>query len=164
MTALGHTAYIGIGSNLGDRLQYLRRAAGAFDVEAQIVRTAPIFETDPVELLEQPAFFNTVLEVRTDLRPLELLAALHEIEHGLGRERLIRFGPRTVDMDILLYDDEYVCFQSLQIPHPRMWQRAFVLVPLAHLVPDRRGPGGRTVADLAAEFHGRGVRHVGCLW
>lgn len=164
MTAVRHTAYIGIGSNLGDRLQYLRQAAVALESDARILRTAPVFETDPVELLDQPAFFNTVLEVQTNLRPLELLAVLHEIEHALGRERVVRFGPRTVDLDILLYDDEYVCFQSLQIPHPRMWQRAFVLVPLAHLVPDRRGPGGRALADLAAEFHGRGVRHVGCLW
>lgn len=131
---------------------------------APVVRSAPVYETDAVELVTQPPFLNTVLEVRTRLRPLALLQAVHEVENALGRERVIRFGPRTADLDILLYDDEYVCFQSLQIPHPRMWQRAFVLVPLADLIPEQRGLSGRTVRELASEFHGRGVRHVGCLW
>lgn len=160
-----HTTYIALGSNLGNRLHYLQAAATALAVTAGIsMRTAEVYESDPVERTDQPDFLNTVVELTTYLKPLDLLATLQSIERNLGRERVVRFGPRTIDLDILLFDDEYICFQSLQVPHPRMWQRSFALVPLADLDPNRRGLGGRTIRDLAAEVHGGGIRHVGCLW
>lgn len=159
-----HRAYVGIGSNLGDRLGYLRQAVAQLADCAVSLRVADVYESDPVDYLDQPDFLNTVAEVGTQLSPLPLLARLQAIEQSLGRERTVRFGPRTVDLDILLFDDEYICFRSLQIPHPRLWQRAFALLPLAGLAPHKRGLGGRTLCELAAEAEGRGIRHVGRLW
>lgn len=159
-----HDAYIGVGSNLGDRLGYLRFAADSIQ-ELGSCRCSNVYETTPVGYAPQDDFLNMVICVKTVLGPRELLATLAEIEWRARRERPIRFGPRTLDLDILLYDDRYVCFADLCIPHVRMWGRSFVLVPLADLTPKRRGLGGYTIGEMASRSTREGeVRDVGSLW
>jgi 2-amino-4-hydroxy-6-hydroxymethyldihydropteridine diphosphokinase len=111
---------------------------------------APLYRTEPVGYTEQDWFLNTVAEVSTVLSPRELLDVLLGIEKSLGRVRTVRWGPRPVDLDIVLYGDERVDKPDLVIPHPCMCERAFVIVPLADLAPELVLPGGRKAADLAA--------------
>jgi 2-amino-4-hydroxy-6-hydroxymethyldihydropteridine diphosphokinase len=143
-------AYLGIGSNVGDRLANLVRAVELLDGEAGIAarRTSRVWETDPVGGPPQPDFLNAVIEVETDRSPRDLLAACHRVESALGRVRETRWGPRTIDLDILLFDDLAVDETDLTIPHPRMIDRAFVLMPLLELQPDVRFPDGRRLADV----------------
>ncbi|MBX6352142.1 MAG: 2-amino-4-hydroxy-6-hydroxymethyldihydropteridine diphosphokinase [Thermoflavifilum sp.] len=158
--------FIGLGSNLGHRLHHLGWAVECLQklADGPLV-TSAVYETDPVGYTDQPAFLNMVVRMPTRLSPRRLLAELQRLEALHGRTREIRFGPRTLDLDILLYGTEYVCFADLQIPHPRMWERAFVLVPLADVAPDLPGPGGWTVAEWAARAKkGGGVRDVGRFW
>ncbi|PWA12147.1 2-amino-4-hydroxy-6-hydroxymethyldihydropteridine diphosphokinase [Pueribacillus theae] len=130
-------AYIGLGSNIGNRDEYLYKALKALGNDsAMLVRdVSSIYETDPVGFTEQPAFLNMVAEIETSLQPLELLASLQKIEDKLGRTREIKWGPRTIDLDILLYNQETVKSERLIIPHPRMKERGFVLIPLFELAP-----------------------------
>ena len=143
------TAFLALGSNLGDRLANLQRAvdllAGIQGIE--IVRSSRIYETEPVGPA-QPEYLNGALEIRTSLAPGQLLAACLGVEDAMGRVRLERWGPRIVDVDVLTYGDEDVDEPDLTIPHPRMHERAFVLVPLLELTADPHLPGGRHVADL----------------
>jgi len=161
-----HKVYLSLGSNMGSRLEYLYQ--GVEELQALAigdVRCSAVYETTPVGLLEQSNFLNMVVGLEVPHRPLELLRHFEELERRSGRERTIRFGPRTLDVDILLYDNQYVCYQQLQIPHPRMWERAFVLVPLAELVPQRKALGGRRIAELAKTLsQGGNVQYVGRFW
>jgi 2-amino-4-hydroxy-6-hydroxymethyldihydropteridine diphosphokinase len=126
-------AFVGLGSNLGDRLDHLRRAvAGLPDV----VAVSPVYETDPVGGPAQGPYLNAVAELDTGLDPFQLLAACQRVERAAGRERRERWGPRTLDADVLLVDDLVVDEPELTVPHPRMWERRFVLAPLADLAPD----------------------------
>jgi 2-amino-4-hydroxy-6-hydroxymethyldihydropteridine diphosphokinase len=147
---VGVDAYLGLGSNLGDRLATLQRAVDLLDGEAgiRVEASSRVWETEPVGP-PQPRYLNAVLRVTTDLEPLELLEACRRAESALGRVRLERWGPRTLDVDVLLYDDRTVDEPALQIPHPRMHERAFVLAPLLELEPDPMLPGGRRVGDAA---------------
>ncbi|MCL6633946.1 MAG: 2-amino-4-hydroxy-6-hydroxymethyldihydropteridine diphosphokinase [Alicyclobacillus herbarius] len=160
-------AYIGVGANLGNRGETLTAAVkelGRLASGGQM-RLSAVYETKPVGYLEQPDFLNMVVEIPVTLRPLALLARLQALEAAFGRVRTIRFGPRTLDLDILLYGNEYVCFQNLQVPHPRLWERAFAVVPLADLVPERKALGGASMARLAERLRGEGgVRRVGDLF
>ena len=158
--------YIGIGSNLGSRLDYLYQAVSQLEqLSPTGIRCSAVYETQPVGLANQPKFLDMVVEVSVLHTPRELLKSLAAIEALCGRERTIRFGPRTLDLDILLYDNRYVCFKDLQIPHPRMWERAFVMVPLSELIPSRKALGGHTVAQLARTLlQGGDVRYVGRFW
>ena len=135
-------AYFGIGSNLGDRLAYLQLAvdelAAADGVE--FVAVSPVYETAPVGGPEQPDYLNAVVAVDTALSPHELLAAAQRLEAGEQRVRAEHWGPRTLDVDVLLVGDERVDEPDLVVPHPRMSERAFVLVPLADVAPDLVGP------------------------
>lgn len=145
-------AYLGLGANLGDREANL---CGAVELLAatpglRVRRVSSVYETEPVGPREQPWFLNQVVEVETGLSPRALLARALEIEAALGRARRERWGPRTIDIDILLYDDLVLEAPELTLPHPRLTHRAFSLVPLAELVPTRTLPGGQTVADVAA--------------
>ncbi|WP_229776715.1 2-amino-4-hydroxy-6-hydroxymethyldihydropteridine diphosphokinase [Alicyclobacillus cellulosilyticus] len=160
------TAYIGLGSNLGDRLHHLAFAVRSLRALAagDLVCSA-VYETKPVGWIDQPDFLNMVVRLETDRSPRSLLSALMAIEHQAGRVRTVRFGPRTLDLDILLYADTYVCFADLQIPHPRMWERAFVVVPLAELHPDGLARGGWRISELARVLAAKGeVRRVGRFW
>jgi len=125
-------AYIGIGSNIGDGYANIKRALELLrsnkDVEVSAVSS--LIETAPVGFTDQPRFINAAAEIYTDLSPRELLNLLLDIENKMGRTREIRWGPRIIDLDLLLYGDEHVSEDGLQIPHPRMIEREFVLVPL----------------------------------
>ncbi len=145
------TAWIGMGANVGDRLGNFRTAlAELASLDAtRVVRVSSIYDTTPWGVADQRRFLNAVVELSTGLSPESLLRALNEVEQRCGRVRHERWGPRTLDLDILLYDDRVVETDDLVIPHPRLAQRAFVLVPLAELEPELEVPGlDATVAQL----------------
>lgn len=130
------TAYLSLGSNLGDRLAMLAEAVRRLGTQAvRVTGVSSVYETAPWGKTDQPAFLNLVVELETDLDPHSLLRHILAVEQSLGRVRLERWGPRTVDIDILLYDDEQIATPDLEIPHPRMADRAFVLVPLLEIAP-----------------------------
>jgi 2-amino-4-hydroxy-6-hydroxymethyldihydropteridine diphosphokinase len=131
-------AYLGLGSNLGDRLTHLQRAIDALAATdgIEVVAVSRVYETAPVGGPEQDDFLNAVLAVDTTLDPAALLAAAQAAEQGEQRVRTVRWGPRTLDVDILRYGDERVSTPDLEIPHPRMEERAFVLAPLHDVAPD----------------------------
>lgn len=132
-------AYIGIGSNLGEREAFLQQAVDelADHSEVDVVRVSDVYETDPVGYTDQGSFLNMVAVVRTSLQPALLHKHMKHIEDRLGRVRVVRFGPRTVDLDLLLVDDTELHDPELTVPHPRMWERAFVLVPLLDVTKER---------------------------
>jgi 2-amino-4-hydroxy-6-hydroxymethyldihydropteridine diphosphokinase len=145
------TSYIGLGSNLGDREAFLRRALELLRAEPEIDVTAvsSVRETDPVGLVDQPRFLNAVARIETDLAPRELLDRMLAAELALGRRRDgPRFGPRTIDLDLLLYGDEEVDEPGLIVPHPRLAERRFVLEPLHELDAGLVVPGQGRVSDL----------------
>jgi 2-amino-4-hydroxy-6-hydroxymethyldihydropteridine diphosphokinase len=143
------SAYLALGSNLGDRLETLQRAVDLLDARPRIdvVRSSRVYETDPVGP-PQPAYLNAVIEVRTDLEPDELLKETQAVEDELGRVRAERWGPRTIDVDVLTFDERTIDEPELVVPHPRMHERGFVLVPLGELETDPMLPGGRKVSAL----------------
>lgn len=130
--------FIGIGSNLGNRKENIERAIGFLEkIEGvKVEKISSIIETEPEGGPPQPMYLNGVIKIKTTLSPQNLLSSLQEIERKLGRVRKERFGPRTIDLDILLYGDRIVNEPNLQIPHPKMWSRNFVLIPLSE-VKDR---------------------------
>jgi 2-amino-4-hydroxy-6-hydroxymethyldihydropteridine diphosphokinase len=148
-----HIAYIGLGANLGDREAALRRALDLLAAEPGIEVTAvsAFRDTDPVGLLDQPRFLNAAARIETGLGPDELLERLLGVERALGRTRTApRFGPRTIDLDLLLYGDSTLHDPSLTVPHPRLHERAFVLEPLVELDPTLVIPGLGNVKSLLA--------------
>jgi len=142
--------YIGLGSNLGERADNLRFARERMDTaDLHVLRVSSAYETEPRGLTEQPWFLNQVLEVETTLSPPQLLARLLDVERDMGRQRDVQNGPRIIDLDIILYGDRVIAAPGLQIPHPRMIERRFVLQPLAELAADLRHPvNRRTVSQL----------------
>lgn len=146
------TAYLGLGSNLGDREGHLQRAVAILTATEgiEVERLSSWYETAPVGKTGQGWFLNGVARIKTSMHPRELLSTVLAIEQRLGRVRRERWGPRNIDIDILLYDDLTVNEPDLQSPHPRMQERAFVLIPLAEIAPDLILPDGRR-ADVAAK-------------
>jgi 2-amino-4-hydroxy-6-hydroxymethyldihydropteridine diphosphokinase len=148
------TVYLSLGSNLGDRESNLRTAIAALaDARLRVTRVSTFYETEPVDLRKQPWFLNCVVQAETDVPPLDLLHALHGIESRMGSKKVVPKGPRLIDLDILLYGDETIVTPELQVPHPRMLQRKFVLLPLAEIAPTLKHPSWKgTVSQLVADI------------
>ncbi|KKB39425.1 2-amino-4-hydroxy-6-hydroxymethyldihydropteridine diphosphokinase [Bacillus thermotolerans] len=161
---MDNRAFLSLGTNLGDRFSHLQEAIRLLDAheKIRIERVSSIYETDPVGYTEQPAFLNLVLQASTSLSAEELLEACLLIEQQLGRVREFKWGPRVIDLDILMYNQDNIKSENLIIPHPRMLERAFVLIPLAEVAPKALMPGSdQSLEDLVSAVQGReGVR----LW
>jgi 2-amino-4-hydroxy-6-hydroxymethyldihydropteridine diphosphokinase len=148
------TAFLGLGSNLGDRLDFLQQAIDLLDADSKVDVDAvsTVYETEPVGGPEQEPFLNLATRVRTRRSPRRLLRLCHDVEEALGRIRAERWGPRTIDVDILLWNGRVVATQALQIPHPRLAERAFALVPLVEIAPGMTMPDGTSLATLVARL------------
>ena len=151
-------AYLALGSNLGNRVAYLEKACSLLlGYPITILKSSPVYETAPVGPQDQDDFLNQVLEIQTSLSPFDLLKSCQNIEQCLGRERTLHWGPRTIDIDILLYENQYIADPQLIIPHPQMKKRAFVLVPLADIAPQII-LDGESVQTLLKKVDRAGVR------
>ena len=143
--------FLGIGTNLGNREQNLQEARDALSQRMEILKESSVYQTAPWGYLDQPAFLNQVIEAQTALSPLNLLGFLKDTEKHLGRQANFRYGPRLIDLDILFYGNRIIQTPRLQVPHPRLAQRAFVLVPLAEIAPDFVHPQNKqTITQLLA--------------
>lgn len=159
-----NTAYLGLGSNLGDRRRHLAEALRQLNAgpDTRVTAVSSVYETAPVGVTAQPDFLNLAARVATQHSAQALLDQCLQIEAGLGRVRRERWGPRTIDIDLLLYAEVCLRDARLQLPHPRMQERSFVLIPLAEIAPDLRLTSG-TVAERAARLGAAGVRRLGPL-
>jgi 2-amino-4-hydroxy-6-hydroxymethyldihydropteridine diphosphokinase len=156
------TVYLGLGTNLGDREANLHDAMTALPPSILVLEQSPVYATQPWGVIDQPTFLNLVLKGKTRLAPLALLAYLKDLEIRLGRLPSVRYGPRKIDIDILLYADLILDRPGLTIPHPGLHERAFVLVPLADLAPDLIHPVFRkTICQLLAGVDISGVKRYG---
>ena len=161
-------AFIGLGSNLGEREHLIRSAAEGLDLtpETKLVRISSLYDTKPIGDLEQPDYLNAVALVLTDLEPSRLLWNLHLIENKLGRKRRRRWEPRPIDLDLLFYGDSVIDQPGLTVPHPEAHKRAFVLVPMNELIPDLVHPVlGKSIEELLRSLKpGGSVRRKGRFW
>jgi len=149
--------YLALGSNLGDRRAHIAAAVARLAPGVAVERVSSLYETEPAYVLDQPRFLNAALRGRTALDPHALLALLKRIERDLGREAGVRYGPRVIDLDILVYGERSIATEALTIPHPRMAERPFVLVPLAEIAPELVPPSwATTVGALAQVVRGHG--------
>jgi 2-amino-4-hydroxy-6-hydroxymethyldihydropteridine diphosphokinase len=156
-------AFLGLGSNLGDREANINKAL----VElvrlgrCSLRKVSSLYETKPVGIEDQPQFLNMAAEVETGLAPKQLLERIREVERRIGREKTFKWGPRVIDIDILLYDDLHVAEDNLEIPHPEMHRRGFVLIPLAEIAPSAKHPVlGLTVLELSEAVGSEGVSKI----
>jgi len=150
--SIWRTAYLGLGANLGNRQQTIKQALRELAAQPTIKVDAvsSLYQTAPVGRTDHPNFLNAAAAIRTILTPMELLAYILQLEQQMGRVRTVRWGPRTIDIDILMYGSEEINQLNLTIPHARLGERAFALVPLAEIAPDLRLPGDReTVREKA---------------
>jgi 2-amino-4-hydroxy-6-hydroxymethyldihydropteridine diphosphokinase len=153
MNSFDERVFVGLGSNLGDRLAALRQALDALNalVDVDVVRVSSVYETEPVGVRQQPDFLNAVVEIRCLREPEQLLEAAQEIEQQMGRRRRLRWGPREIDIDLLLWGSRVVDSVNLTIPHPELARRNFVLAPLAEIAPEFESPTHKV--SLAELFH-----------
>ena len=154
------TVYLGIGSNVGDREANLREALERLEAAGiRVARRSSIYETEPRDLRDQPWFLNAVVEVETDLFPLQLFAHIQNVEREMGRRRLTPKGPRNIDIDILFYGRSVIDTADLQVPHPRIAQRRFVLEPFSEIASEFRHPvSGKTAREMLAAIEPQAVR------
>ncbi|MFN3741509.1 MAG: 2-amino-4-hydroxy-6-hydroxymethyldihydropteridine diphosphokinase [Anaerolineales bacterium] len=156
---------LALGTNLGDRLENLRRALDCLAAKVQIVRVSSVYETPPWGYTEQPPFLNLVLSGQTELEPQPLLEFLKSCEQALGRWPTFRYGPRLIDLDILAYEDRILETPTLTLPHPHLHERAFVLVPLHEIAPNWTHPRlGKSVSELLATCEVGGMRRIGQIF
>jgi 2-amino-4-hydroxy-6-hydroxymethyldihydropteridine diphosphokinase len=154
--------YLSLGSNLGDREANLREALERLETAGvRVLRRSSVYETEPQDLRDQPWFLNAAVEVNTDLFPLQLLSAIQNIERGMGRRRVTSKGPRNIDIDILFYGRSVIHAADLQVPHPRIAQRSFVLEPLAEIAPELRHPvNAKTAREMLAALDPQRIRRL----
>jgi 2-amino-4-hydroxy-6-hydroxymethyldihydropteridine diphosphokinase len=149
-------AYLGLGANVGDREANLRAAIDALRAAEGVnfLRQSRVYQTEAMYVTDQPEFLNMVAEVEVpdEMPARALLDLVKGIEEEVGRARRERWGPREIDIDVLLFGDERIVEDDFEVPHPRMWERAFVMAPLAELLPELRAPSGETAAQLAARL------------
>jgi 2-amino-4-hydroxy-6-hydroxymethyldihydropteridine diphosphokinase len=161
---MNHVVYIALGTNLGNRPDNLRAALGTLPPEVSVLAESHVYETPPWGYEDQPAFLNMVVKAETSLEPGALLKYLKQLEVQLGREGNFRWGPRLIDLDILFYDDLIIDTPPLVIPHPRLHERAFVLVPLADVAPEYVHPLlGECIWDLLQRIDVSGIKAVPAL-
>ena len=141
--------YLLLGSNEGDRMQWMKQAIDLLSAHGTIAKQSSVYETAAWGIEEQPSFLNMVVLLKTDLTAIRLLSEIHDIEKKLGRQREVKWGQRTLDIDILLYNDEQIELPGLLVPHPFLHLRRFTLVPLAELIPNKMHPSlRRTISEL----------------
>jgi 2-amino-4-hydroxy-6-hydroxymethyldihydropteridine diphosphokinase len=157
------TAYLSLGSNVGERRANLQAAVDRLKERITVLRSSSVYDTEPVgEVLDQPEFLNACLEIETDLEPLALLDVCKAVEAQVGRTATVRHGPRVIDVDVLLLGDTTLRHERLNLPHEDLANRRFVLVPLLELAPDLTLPGGEPIAEaLTALGNGQEVRVAG---
>ncbi|HEY0734242.1 MAG TPA: 2-amino-4-hydroxy-6-hydroxymethyldihydropteridine diphosphokinase [Herpetosiphonaceae bacterium] len=164
MSAL-HNVYLGLGANLGERLATLRTARDRLAPAMTVVRCSSLYETPPWGVTDQPSFLNAVCHAQTALSAFELLAVLKDLEADLGRTATTRWGPRLIDLDILLFDDLVLATPTLTIPHLHLHERAFVLIPLSEIAPDLQHPRlGLSIAALAGSVSTEGLQRLDERW
>jgi 2-amino-4-hydroxy-6-hydroxymethyldihydropteridine diphosphokinase len=150
---MARRVFLGLGSNLGNREGNLREAVARLKAAPGVnfLRQSRVYQTAPIGVTDQPEFLNMVVEVEVAdaVRARELLTLVKRIETEVGRRQRERWGPREIDIDVLLFGDEHVVEGDFEVPHPRMWERAFVMAPLAELEPNMKTPSGETVAEAA---------------
>ena len=156
------TGYLGLGSNIGNREANLREALERLESDGiRVVRRSSLYETEPRDLRDQPWFLNAVVEVETDLFPLQLLAHIQNVERAMGRRRMTPKGPRNIDIDILFYGRSVINAADLEVPHPRIAQRRFVLEPFSEIAPEFRHPmSGKTAREMLAALEPQGIRRL----
>jgi len=154
--------YLGLGANLGDREANLKKALRLLAARLKVEKVSSFYETEPAGYADQPRFLNAVCQAATDLEPLKLLHFAKDVERKMGRKRTFRNAPRLIDIDILLYDDKVMETPELTTPHPRLVERAFVLVPLAEIAPGIRHPvTGWTASEMAGAVDKSGIVLLG---
>lgn len=157
-------AFIALGANIVHPAEQIRQAIARLSAlpQTRLVCTSSLYSSAPVGYADQPDFINAVAEISTTLPPHRLLEAMQTIENELGRERSIPNGPRTIDLDLILYGDQAIAGHELQVPHPRMHERAFVLVPLCEIDPELNIPGHGAASALLASVAGQALRRLPC--
>jgi len=153
---MARRVFLGLGANVGEREANLREAIARLRAAEGVnfLRQSRVYRTEPIGVTEQPEFLNTVVEVEVadGMSARDLLTLVKRIESGVGRKQRERWGPREIDIDVLLFGNEHIVEADSEVPHPRMWERAFVMAPLAELEPDMKTPSGETVAEAAARL------------
>ena len=155
-------AFIALGSNLQDPETQVKHALLALDKlpKTKLVKASSLYKTSPVGYIKQPDFINAVAEISTKLSPLELLDAILNIENDAGRERSFANAPRVLDCDLLLYDDIKMITEKLTLPHPRIFERGFVLLPLSEISPNLTSPNGESIVKLALLHQNQGIKKL----
>jgi 2-amino-4-hydroxy-6-hydroxymethyldihydropteridine diphosphokinase len=158
-------SYLSLGSNLGNKRTNLKRAVTFINEHPQIklIAQSSVYETKPVGYRKQPDFLNLVIKIETTLSPQQLWQVVQKIEKKIGRKPTVRWGPRLIDIDILLYNDLTLTQPDLEIPHPELEKRAFVLIPLQEIAPGIRLPSGNNLASLIKNLPKQGVKRIGSL-